>query len=76
MQRSLRIFASNELSSSFYIYQKLLGHESDDIMFKSHIPKHLSAPNLPDLNISQVIIEFLNMIFVSNNYNFNHRCML
>lgn len=55
MQRSLNIFATYELSSSFYIYQKLLGHESDDIKFKSGIPKNFSIPNLPNLNVSQVI---------------------
>lgn len=56
MQCSLKRFATDESSVSSYIYHRLLGHEFDDLMFRSHIPKHFSAPNLPDLNRSQVNI--------------------
>ena len=31
-----------------------LGHEVEDILFRTHLPKHFSAPNLPELNRSQV----------------------
>lgn len=57
MQCSLKRFATDESSVSSYIYHRLLGHEFDDLMFRSHMPKHFSAPNLPDLNRSQVIID-------------------
>lgn len=59
MQCSLKRFATDESSVSSYIYHRLLGHEFDDLMFRSHMPKHFSAPNLPDLNRSQVI--YLNL---------------
>ena len=26
----------------------------DDVLFRCHLPRHFSAPNLPDLNRSQV----------------------
>lgn len=58
MQCSLKRFATDESSVSSYIYHRLLGHEFDDLMFRSHMPKHFSAPNLPDLNRSQVIIKY------------------
>ena len=30
------------------------GHEVEDVLFRSHLPKTFSAPNLPELNRSQV----------------------
>lgn len=63
MQCSLKRFATDESSVSSYIYHRLLGHEFDDLMFRSHMPKHFSAPNLPDLNRSQVIIECMKKDF-------------
>ncbi|CAG0889384.1 unnamed protein product [Cyprideis torosa] len=55
MQAALRRFALDENSVSGYIYHKLLGHEMDDVVYRGqHMPKHFSAPNLPDLNRSQV----------------------
>ncbi|CAG0894471.1 unnamed protein product [Darwinula stevensoni] len=54
MQAALRKFAVDDSSVSGYIYHKLLGHEVEDVVFRSHLPKHFSAPNLPDLNRSQV----------------------
>lgn len=68
MQCSLKRFATDESSVSSYIYHRLLGHEFDDLMFRSHMPKHFSAPNLPDLNRSQVFNKNLK-IFLSS-YNF------
>lgn len=54
MQLALRKFAVDDTSVSPYIYHRLLGHEVDEVLFRCHLPKHFSAPNLPDLNRSQV----------------------
>lgn len=58
MQLALNKFAMDENSVSNYIYSRLLGHGrqdgSDDMIFRQQMPKHFSAPNLPDLNRSQV----------------------
>lgn len=56
MQQALRKFAVDDTSVSNFIYSRLLGHSStDDVTFRiNNAPKHFSAPNLPDLNRSQV----------------------
>jgi len=54
MQAALRKFAVDDSSVSAYIYHRLLGHDVDDVTFRTHLPRHFSAPNLPDLNRSQV----------------------
>ncbi|PRD24814.1 UNVERIFIED_CONTAM: Regulator of nonsense transcripts 1 [Trichonephila clavipes] len=54
MQSALRKFAVDETSVSAYIYHKLLGHEVEDVIMRNQLPKHFSAPNLPELNRSQV----------------------
>lgn len=72
MQCSLKRFATDESSVSSYIYHRLLGHEFDDLMFRSHMPKHFSAPNLPDLNRSQVIYLSCKIYF----YNFEIKLIL
>ncbi len=59
MQLALRKFAVDDNSVSNYIYGRLLGHGrhdgTDDVTFRvNNAPKHFSAPNLPDLNRSQV----------------------
>jgi len=54
MQSALRKFAVDDSSVSAYIYHRLLGHDVDDVLFRTHLPRHFSAPNLPDLNRSQV----------------------
>ncbi|XP_022697814.1 regulator of nonsense transcripts 1-like isoform X2 [Varroa jacobsoni] len=54
MQAALRRFAVDEASVSGYIYHRLLGHEVEDIVLRCQLPKHFSAPNLPELNRSQV----------------------
>lgn len=56
MQLALRKFAVDESSVSGYIYRRLLGHEVEEVLFRVHLPKHFSAPNLPDLNRSQVTL--------------------
>lgn len=54
MQGALRKFAVDDQSVSAYIYHRLLGHNIEEVLFRCHLPKHFSAPNLPDLNRSQV----------------------
>lgn len=54
MQLALKTFAINEMSVSGYIYHKLLGHEVAPVILKTAMPKQFAAPNLPDLNVSQV----------------------
>ena len=54
MQSALRKFAVDDSSVSAYIYHRLLGHDVDDVLFRTQLPRHFSAPNLPDLNRSQV----------------------
>lgn len=57
MQLALRKFAVDNSSVSAYIYRRLLGHEVEEVLFRCQLPKHFSAPNLPDLNRSQVFLE-------------------
>jgi len=54
MQAALKTFAVDETSVWGYIYHKLLGHEVEDVVIKCTLPKRFSAPNLPELNHSQV----------------------
>ncbi|XP_075154290.1 upf1 RNA helicase [Haematobia irritans] len=58
MRRALKMFALDRNSVSNYIYSRLLGHGrhdgSDEVVFRGPPPKLYSAPNLPDLNRSQV----------------------
>ncbi|KAJ3227803.1 ATP-dependent helicase NAM7 [Clydaea vesicula] len=54
MQTSLTNFAVDENSVSGYIYHRLLGHEVEPQVLRVQLPKKFSAPNLPDLNHSQV----------------------
>uniref|UniRef100_A0A1I8PHH0 DNA helicase n=1 Tax=Stomoxys calcitrans TaxID=35570 RepID=A0A1I8PHH0_STOCA len=58
MRRALKVFAIDRNSVSNYIYSRLLGHGrhdgSDEVVFRGPPPKLYSAPNLPDLNRSQV----------------------
>ena len=60
MQLALRKFAVDDNSVSNFIYSRLLGHGrldggNEDVTIRGlGLPKHFSAPNLPDLNRSQV----------------------
>lgn len=55
MNLALKNLAVDEHCISGYLYQKLLGHEVDDVLIKSaQMPKRFSAPGLPELNHSQV----------------------
>lgn len=55
-KKVLKKFAIGQHHISDYIYSRLLGKENiEDVTFPStNVPKHFSAPNLPDLNRSQV----------------------
>jgi len=54
MQAAMKTFAVDEHSVSAYIYHKLLGHEVEEVVMKTSLPKRFSAPGLPELNHSQV----------------------
>ncbi|KAK9810079.1 hypothetical protein WJX72_004466 [[Myrmecia] bisecta] len=54
MQRALKLFAVDETSVSGYLYHRLLGHEVEAQTLRAVMPKRFSAPNLPELNHSQV----------------------
>ena len=54
MQKALQKLALNNGSVSANIYHRILGHNEDDVLFKTHLPSCLSAPNLPKLDSSQV----------------------
>ncbi|XP_037937832.1 regulator of nonsense transcripts 1 homolog isoform X1 [Teleopsis dalmanni] len=58
MTRALKLFAMDRNSVSNFIYSRLLGHGrqdgNDEVLFRSQPPKLYTAPNLPDLNRSQV----------------------
>jgi len=54
MQAAMKTFAVKEASVSGYIYHRLLGHDVEPQILRTQLPKKFSAPNLPDLNHSQV----------------------
>lgn len=44
----------HELTTEENQYHKLLGHELEPQVLRTQLPKRMSAPNLPDLNSSQM----------------------
>ncbi|TIC52554.1 hypothetical protein E3Q04_03474 [Wallemia mellicola] len=54
MQLAMKTFAVDEQSVSGYIYHKLLGHDLEPQVVRTQMPKKFSAPNLPELNHSQM----------------------
>ncbi|KAI9030415.1 RNA helicase-domain-containing protein [Hyaloraphidium curvatum] len=54
MQAALRSFAVDETCISGYIYHRILGHDVEPQAIRAQMPKRFSAPNLPELNHSQV----------------------
>jgi regulator of nonsense transcripts 1 len=54
MQNAMKTFAVNEMSVSGYIFHRLLGHEVAAAPMKTTIPRNVNAPNLPELNDSQI----------------------
>mmetsp|Transcript_159156 Transcript_159156/g.510484 ORF Transcript_159156/g.510484 Transcript_159156/m.510484 type:complete len:1087 (+) Transcript_159156:58-3318(+) len=54
MQAALRTFAVDDTSVSGYLYHRLLGHDVEPQTLRTNLPRHFTAPNLPQLNHSQV----------------------
>jgi regulator of nonsense transcripts 1 len=54
MQAAMRTFAVDDTSVSGYLYHKLLGHDVEPQSLRANLPRHFTAPNLPQLNHSQV----------------------
>ncbi|KAJ3125921.1 ATP-dependent helicase NAM7 [Nowakowskiella sp. JEL0407] len=54
MQSAMKTFAVDENSVSSYIFHRFLGHDVEPQTLKVNMPKRFSAPNLPELNHSQV----------------------
>lgn len=54
MQASMKAFAIDDMSVAGYIFHTLLGHEVQAPPMRASLPKKWSAPDLPDLNPSQV----------------------
>ncbi|EPZ33698.1 Regulator of nonsense transcripts-like protein [Rozella allomycis CSF55] len=54
MLKALKTFSLDDNSVSNYIYHLVLGHEVPVQVLKANLPKRFSAPNLPELNHSQV----------------------
>mmetsp|Transcript_44279 Transcript_44279/g.96215 ORF Transcript_44279/g.96215 Transcript_44279/m.96215 type:complete len:1084 (-) Transcript_44279:275-3526(-) len=54
MQAAMRTFAVDDTSVSGYLYHKLLGHDVEPQTIRANLPRHFTAPNLPQLNHSQV----------------------
>ncbi|CAB3407987.1 unnamed protein product [Caenorhabditis bovis] len=53
--RALDRLVKDESSVSKFIYQKIMGRDVDEVVFKVPTPRRLTAPGLPDLNPSQMI---------------------
>jgi regulator of nonsense transcripts 1 len=53
MQQAMKKFAIDRKSVSAFIYQKLLGHEVEEMEFDMDLPTKISIPGFADLNISQ-----------------------
>jgi regulator of nonsense transcripts 1 len=54
MQRALKAFAVDENACSEYLYHRILGHDVEASTIKTLLPRRIAAPNLPELNHSQV----------------------
>ncbi|KAJ3355321.1 hypothetical protein HDU83_003616 [Entophlyctis luteolus] len=54
MQNAMKRFAVDETSVSGYLYHRLLGHDVEPVTLSVTLPKKFAAPNLPDLNHSQI----------------------
>ncbi|XP_021948594.1 regulator of nonsense transcripts 1 [Folsomia candida] len=53
MLAALNKFAVDEKAVSSFIYHRLLGHDTEDPLFRPKLPANFSAKNLPELNRSQ-----------------------
>ncbi|KAK2615206.1 hypothetical protein N8I77_001976 [Diaporthe amygdali] len=54
MQLAMKTFALDEKSVSGFLFHKLLGHEVQVAPTRPQIPRKFTAPQLPDLNNSQI----------------------
>lgn len=54
MQNAMRQLALDDASVSPYLYHKLMGHDVQQQVIRTPLPRHISAPNLAQLNHSQV----------------------
>lgn len=54
MQAAMRTFAVDDTSVSGFLYHRLLGHDVEPQQVRTNLPRHFTAPNLPQLNHSQV----------------------
>ena len=55
MQTAMKALAIDENSVTSYIYHRLLGHDVEANVLRAAVPKRINAPNLPDLNHSQML---------------------
>mmetsp|Transcript_30769 Transcript_30769/g.65143 ORF Transcript_30769/g.65143 Transcript_30769/m.65143 type:complete len:1081 (-) Transcript_30769:323-3565(-) len=53
MQAAMRTFAVDDTSVSGFLYHRLLGHDVEAQTMRATLPRHFTAPNLPQLNHSQ-----------------------
>eukprot|EP00917_Polyrhabdina_sp_WS-2016_P013318 GHVP01029328.1.p1 GENE.GHVP01029328.1~~GHVP01029328.1.p1 ORF type:complete len:938 (+),score=153.54 GHVP01029328.1:1100-3913(+) len=54
MQSAMRELVSDSVAVSRYLYHKLLGHVVDEQLIRTPLPRIISAPNLAQLNHSQI----------------------
>lgn len=54
MSNAINRMVYKGVSSQNYLIWRLLGQETEDVVLKCNLPKRYSAPNLPELNHSQV----------------------
>ena len=54
MQKALKKFLVDEYSLTGYLFHLLVGHEVEPQTIRASPPREFSAPNLPDLNPSQM----------------------
>jgi regulator of nonsense transcripts 1 len=54
IQDALKKFAKVNTCVSGYIYHRLLGHDIENMTFKTALPKVFSVPGVSELNISQI----------------------
>ncbi|CAI2297044.1 unnamed protein product [Caenorhabditis sp. 36 PRJEB53466] len=52
--KALQLLKEDDSCLSTYLFKKIMGHQSDEMMLKFDLPRRLSVPGLPDLNSSQM----------------------
>lgn len=51
---ALQALKNDEKCLSQYLFQKIMGHQAEELMLKFDLPRRLSVPGLPELNSSQM----------------------